>query len=219
MRALVRAALWVAAASVAPWTSRAQTVTPDDARRREDFARARACIAQASSLSAHERAEHFAACAEALSPYLAPQRASFAALAAAAYRDDHAPAPSVRWASRCYRDAALAPSPERASALRRECATMIREQFRSVAWIKSDDDRCEWSAREDRSGDGALSQPIPIARDGVWTAVQPGRAQLDATCDRIPHHALNEPPHVTVTTTLRAAVRYRITRTAAQVAR
>ena len=213
MSALARATLSALALAIAPWTIHAQSPAPSDALRREDFARARACITQASNLSGHDRAEQMADCTTALAPSLASQRASFAALTAAAYRDDRAAAASVRWAMRCHRDAALAPSLDRASALRRECAAIIREQFHRVAWIKNTDELCQWTAREDRFGVGESSHDVPLERDGAWVAVQPGRTRLSAICDRAPMPSDGPPPQTTLTVALREAIRYRITRT------
>lgn len=213
MSALPRAALSALALAIAPWTIHAQSAATNDALRREDFARARACITQASRLTGHDRAEQMEDCTTALAPSLASQRAAFAALTAAAFRDDRAAAASVRWAMRCHRDAALAPSTERASALRRECAAMIREQFHRVAWIKNSDELCQWTAREDRFGVGESSHDVPLERDGAWVAVQPGRTRLSAVCDRASMPSDGPPPQTSLVMVLREAIRYRITRT------
>lgn len=195
-----------------PIAIEAQTPTADDQRQREDLMRARACMSAASSRSGHDRAEAMAVCTIQLPATLSSMRASFAAMTAEAYSSEGASAAAIRWATKCFRDTPSAPSAELSARLRRGCASLIRQHFRSVAWVRSDDAHCDWTARE-ATFDGAGPSDVVRVEQGEWTAVRAAHTTLSAMCERAPRVVEGPTPQVAVNVSLHAATRYRITQT------
>ena len=212
MSARATSVIAVCALFLGPIEIRAQTPSAEDARLREDLTRARACMSTASSRSGRERPESMAVCATQLPAALSSLRPSFAAMTAEAYSSEGARAAAVRWATKCYREALSAPSAELSARLRRGCAALIRQHFRSVAWVRSDDAHCDWTAREATFDEAGPSEDVRIEQ-GEWTAVREATTTLSATCERAPRIVDGPTPRVTINVSLRAATRYRIAQT------
>lgn len=205
-------AITVCLSFLTPIATGAQAPTDDDQRQREDSMRARACMSAASSQSGHDRPEAMAVCTIQLPTTLSSMRAWFAAMTAEAYSSEGASAAAVRWATKCFREAPSAPSAELSARLRRGCAALIRQHFRSVAWVRSDDAHCDWTARE-ATRDGAGPSDVVRVEQGEWTAVRAANTTLSATCERAPRVVEGPTPQVALNVSLHAATRYRITQT------